>query len=113
MQTDNEIGIYEAEFKEVIARHGRAYAEVRLCQCEDGLYRFSIAISYSFGGECGPIFDTSEGYPTFNAAKDAGVQKIIARIPAQSWAGDSPSCKQELKDLKTQAERYFIQPSLF
>jgi hypothetical protein len=41
MQKPNENGVYEAEITEELARRGRAYAAIDLCQCEDGLYRYA------------------------------------------------------------------------
>jgi hypothetical protein len=112
MQTANEHGVYEAEAREELARVGRSYAEVRLCQCDDGLYRYSLDVTYSYGGFCGPISDDCEGFTTYAAAKEAGTRKLIERFP-KPWASDPQSVHDELRQMKAQIEAQFLQPSLF
>jgi hypothetical protein len=112
MKTPNENGVYEAEAVEEIARSGRSYAAVRICQCDDGLFRYSVDLMYSYGGFCGPITAGDEGFATFSAAKDAGMLELLKRWPT-AWLSEPRSVHDELRELKSQIERSFSQPSLF
>lgn len=112
MKTPNENGVYEAEAREELARQGRSYAAVNICECEDGLYRYALDVMYSYGGFSGPISDHGEGFPTYNAAKDAGTKKMLKRFPA--LRPEHPrSVNDELAAMRAQVERHVLQPSLF
>ena len=50
MQKVNDSGCYQAETTEELARCGRSYVAVDLCQCEDGRYRYALDMQYSYGG---------------------------------------------------------------
>ena len=76
MQTQNEHGVYEAEKREELARIGRSYAAAHFCQCDDGLYRYALDVSYSYGGFCGPISAHGEGFPDYAAAKNAAIKEL-------------------------------------
>jgi hypothetical protein len=49
MKQPNENGVYEVEIIAELARRGRSYVTVRLCQCADGLYRYALDMAYSYG----------------------------------------------------------------
>jgi hypothetical protein len=112
MQTANEYGVFQAENVEELARRGRSYVAIELCQCADGLHRYALDISYSYGGFGGPISDHCEGFSTSRAAIDAATRELLRRFP-QACAGDPQSVHDELRDLKAQIEKRFRQPSLF
>jgi hypothetical protein len=112
MQRANEHGVYEAETVEELARRGRAYASVELCQCEDGLYRYALDMMSSCRGFCGPISVKAKGFATESAAKEAATQELLRRFP-KAWASDPPSVHDELRELKAMIEARFRQPSLF
>ena len=112
MQRANEHGVYEAETVEELARRGRAYASVELCQCEDGLYRYALDMEYSYGGFCGPIFANDTGFASQNAAKEAATQELLRRFP-KPWASEPQSVHDELRELRAMIEARFRQPSLF
>ncbi len=111
MQTPNENGVYEPDVTEELARRGRAYAAIRLCQCIEGLHRYSLDLMYSYGGFCGPITDDEPGYPTRDAARDAGVARLLARFP--TGRHDPDSVVTELRELRQLVEGRYAQPSLF
>lgn len=108
----NENGVYEIAALEKVAERGRSYAEVRLARCDDGLIRYSVDLSYSYGGFSGPITDRTEGFQTEQLAIDAGVKELLRNWPAR-WASDPRSVHDELSDLKRQLENRIAQPFLF
>jgi hypothetical protein len=111
-QTPNENGVYAAEAIEEVARSGRSYAAVRICQCNDGLFRYSLDLMYSYGGFCGPITTEDEVFASFSAARDAGMLELLKHWLA-AWPSEPQSVHAELRELKSQIERNFLQPPLF
>jgi hypothetical protein len=112
MKTPNENGVYEPEAREELARVGRSYAVVKICQCDDGLYRYALDVMYSYGGFSGPITADDDGFPTFKTAKDAGTERLLKRFPSP-WPSDPKSVHEELAAMRAQIERNIRQPSLF
>ena len=112
MQRANEHGVCEAEITEELARRGRAYAAVKLCQCEDRLYRYALDMAYSYGGFCGPIFVQATGFASSSAAKEAATQELLRRFP-KAWGSEPQSVHDELRELRAMIEAKFRQPSLF
>ena len=98
MKEPNDIGLYEAEIIEELARIGQAYAAISMCQCEDGL------------GE--PMSIQCNGIDGLNAAKEVATREMLRRFPA-SWPGDPQSVHDELREIRATIEREFRQPSLF
>jgi hypothetical protein len=111
-QAPNEHGVYSATKREEIARHHRSYAVVELCLCDDGLYRFGLHLSYSYGGFGTPILKHGTGFATESAAREAGTQALLQRFPT-AWPGEPHSVHEELRLMKEQIERHLRQPSLF
>ena len=111
MQCPNHNGVYAPEHVEEVARTGRAFACVCICQCDDGRYRYAIEIQYSYGGEAGPIFPGTPDFATSNAALDAGMVKLLTRLPAGTR--EPESARTELRILRKQIEQRLQQPSLF
>ena len=101
MTKPNKDGVYEPQIIEELARWGRSYARVEIAQCEDGLYRFSLDMSYSYGGFCGPITDSPTGYVTATLAKDEAMTTLLGRFP-KAWASEPQSVHDELRELKAQ-----------
>jgi hypothetical protein len=112
MQKANEHGVCDAETTEELARHGRAYASVELCQCEDGLYRYALAMAYSYGGFCGPISVKAKGFASQSAATEAATEETLRRFP-KPWASEPQSVHDELRELRAMIEATFREPSLF
>lgn len=112
MKTPNENGLYEPEAREELARIGRSYAAVKICQCDDGLFRYALDVTYSYGGFSGPITTQDDGFTTFKAAKDAGTEKLLRRFPFP-WPSDPKSVHDELAAMRGQIDRQLRQPSLF
>ncbi|OJW20398.1 MAG: hypothetical protein BGO51_08075 [Rhodospirillales bacterium 69-11] len=111
MNAPNENGCYAAEVIEELARLGCSYAAVKLCQCEDGLYRYALSLQYSYGGFGGPIFASSEGYATQREAVDAAIEELMVTFP--KGLNHPESMRNELRQLKAQIEQRFDQPTLF
>jgi hypothetical protein len=109
----NENGVYPDQHEEVLAQSGRSNAAVQLCHCDDGLYRCSTSMHYSYGGFSGPIFVDDEGFPTYRAALDAGTQRLLDSMSRFHRESLPQSVRAELDDLKNQIAGRIIQPSLF
>ena len=112
MQKANEHGVCDADTTEELARRGRAHASVKFCQCEDGLYRYALDMSYSYGGFCSPIFVKATGFASHSAARDAATQDLLRRFP-KAWASEPQSVHDELRELRAMIEAKLSQPSLF
>ena len=112
MQTQNEHGVYEPERTEELARIGRSYAAARSCQCDDGLYRYALDVSYSYGGFCGPISTHGEGFPDYAAAKNSAIKELLAKFP-KGFPTDLEHVRNELAALKAMVTDTFRQPTLF
>ena len=91
----NENGVYQPQLTEELARRDRSYARVKICQCEDGLYRFALDMAYSYGGFCSLITASTEGYSSPNEAKEAAAQRLLRRFP-KAWASEPRSVHDEL-----------------
>ena len=107
--TDHDV--YPATVTETVARQGRSFAEIRFALCDDGCYRFSLSLQYSYGGYGGPIFATVEPFASLDAARTAALEKLLADWPNHWW--DPASVHEELRRLRTQVEAKLTQPSLF
>ncbi len=112
MQKASEHGVYEAEQTEELARVGRAYATIDLCQCGDGFYRYALDMAYSTGGFRGPIFRSQKGFDTYSAAKEVGTRELLERFP-KAWVSVPHGVYAELRELRTEIEAVIRQPSLF
>lgn len=112
ISTPNEWGALKTTHEEIVARHGRYFAAVNIAYCEDGLYRQSPELQYSYGGFCGPASIDDPGFATIAEAINAGLEELLSR-----WHNPFPSEPQsahdELNDLRQQIESRIRQPSLF
>lgn len=109
----NEYGALKGGSLRIVARRReRSYAGVRIAFCEDGLFRFSIELRYSYGGCGGPIFDTDQGYATEGAAEIAGVEELLGKWPTV-LPYQPVSVNEELHDMHCQLQARLSQPSLF
>ena len=108
----NRRGWSEREITDELAKCGRSYAAVHLCQCEDGRYRYALDMIYSYGGFGGPISVQNEGYPTPREATDTAARELLRRFPT-AWADEPQSVHDELRELKAQIEQRLSQPKLF
>jgi hypothetical protein len=114
MQQCNKFGSYAAEVKEELACVGQAFVTLRFCHCaEDGLYRYSLSLRYSHGGFSGPISARDTGFATIQNAKAAAVSEILERLQRFHSNGDPEHAQKELRELKSQIEKSFREPSLF
>jgi hypothetical protein len=112
MKTANEHGAYEGGSVEELARRGRSYAVISICQCEDGLFRYGLDVMYSYGGFAFPISSSQKGFASASAAEEAGIIELLKRFP-KAWENEPQSVHDELWDMKAQIEQNFCQPSLF
>lgn len=111
----NENGVFEPYLRFVVASYGlyyADYADVRIAFCEDSLYRCAVGLLYSYGGFSGPVFEDGEAYPTFQKAKEAGLQQLLRRWH-KAWPTEPQSVHDELNDMRRQIEEQLRQPSLF
>jgi hypothetical protein len=108
----NENGVLDKDAHEVVARHARCYAAINTAFCEDGLYRHSVELHYSYGGFSSPIYIESPGYPTLDAARTAGLEELL-RHWHPPFPSEPQSVHDELADLREQIELQLRQPSLF
>ena len=110
--TKNENGVYLDYQTETVAALGRSRAEVKIAKCDDGLYRYSLDVQYSYGGFSGPITDHGDGYPNHEQAKMAGISELLECFPT-AWGSEPQSVHAELQQLREQVEAHIRQPSLF
>lgn len=109
----NEFGALISDYEEVVAQYGeRCYAAVNVAFCEDGLYRHSTSLMYSYGGFTGPVFIDSSGFATIAAAIDAGLSELLRRWHAP-FPSEPQSVHDELSDMRQEIEARLRQPSLF
>lgn len=109
----NQYGAMKAGYEEVVARHGdRYFAGVNVALCEDGLYRQSTSMMYSYGGFSGPVFMSTRGYGSIGAAIDAGLDELL-RHWHKPFPSEPQSVHDELNDMRQQIESRLRQPTLF
>ena len=111
ISTPNEFGALTPGYRETVARHGRCFAAVNVARCEDGLYRCSTTLLYSYGGFSGPVFIDSPGFSTVAAAVDAGLAELLRRWH-NPFASEPQSVHDELADMRRQIEARLRQPML-
>lgn len=107
----NETSVCETARREIVATHGRAYAEVEIVLCEDGLHRIAVRLRYSYGGFGGPIFEDSDGYPTYQLAKEAGLAELLHHWHKPFWS-EPQKVHDELNSMRQQIEDQLRQPCL-
>lgn len=113
VSTPNEFGSMNAGYEETVARHGaRYFARVNVALCEDGLYRFSTSMMYSYGGFSGPVFMSAPGFATVAAAIHAGLEDLLNRWH-KPFPPEPQSVHDELADMRRQIEARLRQPTLF
>jgi hypothetical protein len=112
ISTPNENGVLSKGSEEVVARRGRSNAVVSIALCDDGLYRQTVSLLYSYGGFCGPIRADDPGYGPLDDARTAGLEELLRRWPT-AWVSEPQSVHDELADLRRQVEAQLRQPSLF
>jgi hypothetical protein len=107
----NENGVLDPTVEEIVARHGRSHAEIPIALCEDGLYRQSASLHYSYGGFSSPISIEDIGYASIADARTAGLEELLRR-----WHTPYPSYPRsvhdELADLRQQIVNQLQQPML-
>ena len=108
----NENGVYTEYETEIVARHNRAYASIDIARCEDGRYRFSVGVSYSYGGFSGPITDRGDGFEQIDDARRAAISELLKRFP-MPWPSDPYSVQMELEAMRKQIVDLVRQPTLF
>lgn len=108
----NENGVLEAACRETVAVRGRSHAAVEFALAEDGLFRYSLHVMYSYGGFGGPIWFDQTGYSTLATARTAALQELLRKWP-RAWESEPTSVHEELRELREQIESQLRQPSLF
>jgi hypothetical protein len=108
----NAQGVLPAGDEVIVARRGRSTASIHIALCEDGLYRHSVSLHYSYGGFCGPIHIEDPGHPTLAATRVAGLEELLRRW-CKPFQSDPQSVRTELDDLRRQVEDQLCQPHLF
>jgi hypothetical protein len=108
----NEWGAMKAGHEDIVARHGRWFARVNVALCEDGLYRQSTSMLYSYGGHCGPVFMSTPGFTNVAAAIDAGLKELLRCWPTP-FPSEPERVHDELCNMRQQIEARLKQPSLF
>jgi hypothetical protein len=108
----NENGVLNVGLRVIVARHGaHSHTAVNIALCEDGLYRMSIELHYSYGGFGGPICLDDIGHPTVAAAETAGIEALLQRWE-KPFACDPDSVHTELRMMREALESRSRQPSL-
>ena len=106
----NENGVFNCTTEEIVARHGRSYASVNIALCNDGLYRQSVSIMYSYGGYFSPIGIEAPGCPTLADARTAGMEELLRRWPTP-FQSDPKSVHEELAEMRQQIVNQLQQPT--
>jgi hypothetical protein len=112
ISTPNENGCLDIGCTEVVANLGRSSAEVNIALSEDGRYRYSVSVMYSYGGFGGPVTADGESFADIQAAKTAGMEELLRRWP-KPFPTDPSSVHDELRLMREQIESQLRQPSLF
>ena len=108
----NEFGVYPATSVETVARHGRSFAEIRFAHCDDGRYRYSLSLQYSYGGYGGPISESGPSFQHLAEARAAALEELLSRWP--TWHSAEPaSIHEELRRMREQVAAQLSQPTLF
>ena len=108
----NEHGCLKVGCTEVVARLGHSSAEVNIALSDDGRYRYSVSVMYSYGGFCGPVTADGDGFADIQAAKTAGMEELLRRWP-KPFPTEPSSVHHELRLMREQIESQLRQPSLF
>ncbi len=108
----DENEVVEPARREVVASHGRSFAEVDIALFQDGLYRYSTRLRYSYGGFGGPIFEDSEGFSSYQQAREAALKDLL-RCWHKPFPSEPQSVHVELNAMRQQIEDQLRQPSLF
>jgi hypothetical protein len=108
----NENGVFPERSQEVVAPLGRSYAAINFAFCDDGLFRFSTELHYSYGGFVSPIYATCPGYATLDAARMAGLEELLRRWQ-RAFPSEPASVHDELNRLQEQIAAELQQPTLF
>jgi hypothetical protein len=113
MNSANDWGVYQPEQTEELYRRGNAVATFKLCQCDDdGLFRFSTSLNYSYGGYAGPICADDKGFESAALARDAAIAEVLAWLATDRYR-DPQSARNELQAMRDALEEMMRQPSLF
>jgi hypothetical protein len=107
----NENGVLEKGIFEEAARYGRWYASIAVARAEDGRYRHSEELLYSYGGFASPVWEDTDSYATLSEARTAAFEKLLRRFPCGRHGPES--ARNELRILREQIEAKLRQPSLF
>lgn len=107
----NDCGVYLDYYTHTVAAVGRSHAKVMVARCDDGRFRFAIDFQYSYGGFSGPVTDHGEGHATPEQAKEAAIERLLARWP-EAWASEPESVHRELRLLREEVEALQQQPLL-
>jgi hypothetical protein len=108
----NEYGCLEVGCTEVVTKLGPSSAEVNIALSEDGRYRYSVSVKYSYGGFGGPVTADGESFADVQAARTAGMEELLHRWP-KALPTDPSSVHDELRLMREQIESQLQQPSLF
>ena len=112
ISTPNENGCLDVGCTEMVARLGRSSAEVNIALGEDGRYRYSVSVVYSYGGFGSPISAEDDGFADMQTSKTAGMEDLLRRWP-KPFPTDPSSVHDELRLMREQIESLLRQPSLF
>ena len=108
----NENGVLEAGQREIVARHGRGYAAIKIALCEDGMFRYGLDMNYSQGGFVCPITLADEGFSSVSEARLAAITALL-RHWHSPFPSEPASVCDELRIMREHIEAHLAQPSLF
>jgi hypothetical protein len=107
----NDNGVLASGYTEVVARLGRSYATIEFALGEDGRYRYSVSLRYSYGGFGGPICADGKSFAEIREARNAGMEELLRRWH-EPYSSDPQSVHDELRLMREQVEDQLRQPSL-
>ncbi|WP_020472298.1 hypothetical protein [Zavarzinella formosa] len=108
----NPHGVFSPCPKEIVARCGKAVAEVGICRVRDGIFVFCTRLQTgNYGYSYAPSVWVDEPYATEEEARRAGIRELIEGTVAKP--GLSKAENAELSVLRARLMGQIRQPTLF
>ena len=108
----NDCGVFSPCPREVVAKSGRAVAEVGICRVRDHVFVFCTGVQTSnYGYSYAASIWSAHPYDTEAAARRAGIQELLERTAEQK--GHSAAERAELSVIRARLREQVAQPTLF
>jgi hypothetical protein len=109
----NDHGVFAGYAREVVAKAGRAVAEVGIYKVRDGVYvHCSHFMSPTEGFGYAPNVWDSESHETETQARQAAIAELLERIRDDVPAREK-TAHEDVRQIRQQLQRLIAQPTLF